>query len=79
MRWDGVIIAITRLPIGRNVLTKKGIFSLDRRDGTEDLNLNSTHHYRRNVDWAIQSPTFSSRISSAAKETGRSIVRILKT
>lgn len=77
---NGIVIEIPRLAVRGDILAKKGIRSFDGRDRTEDFDLD-VHRSTlvsgtTGVKWH---QTFSSRISSAEKETGRSIVKILKT
>jgi hypothetical protein len=77
---NSVVIEIPRLAVRGDILAKKGIVSFDRRDTAEDFDLDARRNMLVSSATGLKRhQTFSSRISSAAKETGRSIVKILKT
>lgn len=75
---NGVVVEIARLAVGGDILTKKCIRAFNGRDATQNLDLN-TENRSLGTSRADDKQTFSSRISSAEKETGRSIAMILNT
>ena len=108
--WDRLVIKIARFTVGRDILTKQCVTTLNWRNCTENLDL--SHMSLVSIYWFVKVKTdiskyrigsgygkmeimdecimwsrkgtrkllaFSSRMSSASKETGRSIVRILRT
>lgn len=81
---DRVVVEVSRLvlailPCAGAVLTKVGLLGEERWDVTEDLDLEVELTLAGRDDRDDAGRTFSSRMSSEEKETGRSIVRILRT
>lgn len=74
--WDRVVVEIAGFAVRGDVLTEQRVATLDRRNGAENF-----HLAEMNIAAGRDKVhcTFSSRISSAAKETGRSIVKMLST
>lgn len=79
---DGVVLEVSGLAVSGGVLSEKGVLLIDGGNATENLDLNEKKMGRKEDVSASQGKrrigtrrTFSSRMSSAEKETGRSMVR----
>lgn len=75
--WHRLVFEIARLAVGSYILAEEHIISRNRWDGAQDFNL---LEFGQGIARDAAPPlTFSSRISSDEKETGRSIVRMDNT
>lgn len=74
-----LVIKVSGLSVGSNILSQERIFRFHGRDASKHFHLNERmDEIMLSADQIIRQ-TFSSRMSSASNDTGRSIVRILST